>query len=193
MTGFPICPVLLDPELLDRKKLGKSQLLKEEELPICPTQRGGGQCPGSATYNQHLLSCLRQLARKCQTSWEGQKKRGETLRNEECSRKILCHLFDARWSLQLTCTGRAAPACAQLGNRKQWAVTPRLAQAHSFVTTLKRKEDQDKNLKHCKRHNGPEVRVHITSSYTNLQISISDSRLQSIKFKISTKHQYLDL
>ena len=84
------------------------------------------------------------------------KKAGETLRNEECSRKILCHLFDARWSLHLTCTGRAAPACAQLGNRKQWAVTPRLAQAHSFVTTLKWKEDQDKSLKHCKGHNGPE-------------------------------------
>ena len=33
-------------------------------------------------------------------------------------------------------------------------------------------------MKHCKRHNGPEGKVHITSSYTNLeQISISESKL----------------
>ena len=48
-------------------------------------------------------------------------------------------------------------------------------------------------VKHCQRHNGPAGWVHITSFYTNLQISFSDSRLHSINFKISTKHQYLDL
>ena len=56
--------------------------------------------------------------------------------------------------------------------------------------------------KHCQRHNGPEGWVHlakitswglITSSNTNLdQISSSESR-SSINFKISTKHQPLDL
>ena len=46
--------------------------------------------------------------------------------------------------------------------------------------------------KHCQRHNGPEGWVHITRYYTNLdKISISESWL-SIKFKISTKHQYLN-
>ena len=54
------------------------------------------------------------------------------------------------------------------------------------------------NLKHCQRHNGPEGWVlltkvtslgHITSSYTNLDQTSSESR-PSTNFKISTKHQH---
>ena len=46
-------------------------------------------------------------------------------------------------------------------------------------------------IKNCQRHNGPEGWVHITSSYTNLDQTISKCWL-SINFQISTKHQYLD-
>ena len=47
--------------------------------------------------------------------------------------------------------------------------------------------------KHWQRQKGTEGSVLITSSYTNLdEISISESRL-SINFKISTKHQFLNL
>ena len=53
-------------------------------------------------------------------------------------------------------------------------------------------------FKHCQRHNGPEGWVlltkvtslgHITSSYTNLDQTSSESR-PSTNFKISTKHQH---
>ena len=56
------------------------------------------------------------------------------------------------------------------------------------------------NKKHCQRHNGPEGWVlltkvtslgHITSSYTNLDQTSSESR-PSTNFKISTKHQHLN-
>ena len=55
-----------------------------------------------------------------------------------------------------------------------------------------RKERSDVLIfKHCQRHNGPEGKVHITSSKANVyQISSSESR-PSINFKISTKHQPL--
>ena len=55
-------------------------------------------------------------------------------------------------------------------------------------------------IKHCQRHNGPEGWVllpkvtslgHITSSYTNLDQTFSESR-PSTNFKISTKHQHFD-
>ena len=61
---------------------------------------------------------------------------------------------------------------------------------------LKRNEE----MKHCQRHNGPEGWVlltkvtslgHITSSYTNLDQTSSESR-PSTNFKISTKHQHLN-
>ena len=54
--------------------------------------------------------------------------------------------------------------------------------------------------KHCQRHNGPEGWVlltkatslgHITSSYTNLDQTSSESR-PSTNFKISIKHQHFD-
>ena len=54
--------------------------------------------------------------------------------------------------------------------------------------------------KHCQRNNGPEGWVlltkvtslgHITSSYTNLDQTSSESR-PSTNFKISTKHQHLN-
>ena len=55
-------------------------------------------------------------------------------------------------------------------------------------------------LKHCQRHNGPKGWVlltkltsfgHITSSYTNLDQTSSES-WPSTNFKISTKHQHFD-
>ena len=94
------CPA--GPRTVRQKQIFlKSQLPKEEELPICPTQRGGGQCPGSATYNQHLLSCLRQLARKCQPGWEGQKKRGKPCVMKNAAEKsfVIClmHVGACTW------------------------------------------------------------------------------------------------
>ena len=61
--------------------------------------------------------------------------------------------------------------------------------------------NQCRKKKHCQKHNGPEGWVlitkvtslgHITSSYTNLDQTFSESR-SSTNFKISTKHQHLDL
>ena len=67
----------------------------------------------------------------------------------------------------------------------------------SFKNLAKKSKHQNK---HCQRHNGPEGWVlltkvtslgHITSSYTNLDQTFSESR-PSTNFKISNKHQHFE-
>ena len=74
----------------------------------------------------------------------------------------------------------------------------KVAQANTPVITIYNPAPMCQ--KHCQRHNGPEGWVlltkvtslgHITSSYTNLDQTSSESR-PSTNFKISTKHQHFD-
>ena len=93
------CPA--GPRTVRQKQIRKKPAFQGGGVAHLPNPKGGAQCPGSATYNQHLLSCLRQLARKCQTGWKGQKKRGKPCVMKNAAEKsfVIClmHVGACTW------------------------------------------------------------------------------------------------